>query len=421
MPLFSILIPTRNRAELLKYAIQSILNQDFGDYELIVSDNDSSDDTREVVESFNDSRIHYINTERYLLSDGSWNFAYKHATGDYILLLGDDDYLISGTLRQIKDIIQKKSALMVSWGLITYYDNTYNDAFYRNTIHARSFTGKIIEVDTKEVLGAYFNLSSPSAAYPPHPSAVCISRYIADEISHKFGEFYAPPFADITAISRSLAYSDSPLYIIDKPLVIIGRTCHSFVTKFLWDINEARKEHAPSELSMVMFKGKYSYNFHTESLLRVKYGDPERFRGYDIHLERYCCLYYQNMLNVSRSGFAISADLEEFYQKFSTLPSNTQRNVRRYIRKAQQEEFVRRSPLWNIAAIRTLLNKLYYSLFRKDRAIRPIRGNSVGVYDIASCAGHLSEIAQALKQPIDVWDYQRAPTSCEYGDRFVER
>jgi len=45
MPLFSILIPLRNRVHLLKYVIQSVLNQYYDDYELIVSDNDSSDDT----------------------------------------------------------------------------------------------------------------------------------------------------------------------------------------------------------------------------------------------------------------------------------------------------------------------------------------------------------------------------------------
>jgi len=392
MPLFSVLIPTRNRADLLKYAIQSVLNQDFGDYELIVSDNNSSDNTREVVESFNDSRVRYVNPRRYLLSADSWNFAYKQATGDYILALGDDDYLVSGALKQVRKVIQEKSALMISWGLITYYDDTYNDVSLQNTIHARKFTDKIIEVDTKKVLKAYFDLDPLATIYPPHPSCVCISRCIADEISSKYGAFYAHPYADITAISRSLGYTNS-LIVIDKPLTIVGRTSRSMVTNFRWKIDDARKEHECSVL-MAMFKGEYTYNLYTESLLRVKRSDPERFKDYDIDLERYCCLYYQDMLNASRTGMNTSADLKEFFQKLSTLPYNVQQNIRRYIQKARIKEFLRISPLWNIATVRVLikvLKSMLNSIFKKGNTVF-IRGDSVDIHNILECAEKLEGI-----------------------------
>lgn len=406
MPLFSILIPTRNRSDLLKCAIQSVLQQNCDDYEIILSDNDSSDDTYKAVLGFNSQKIRYINTGEYLSSSASWNFAYTQAAGDYVLILGDDDYLAPDALRWVRNVIKEKSAPMISWGLITYYDNTYNDVTCRNTIHTRRFTGNIIELDAREVLRAYFGLYSPSAAYPPHPSAVCISRHIAEQISSKHGAFYAPPYADITAISRSLAYSNS-LILIDKPLVIVGRTSRSSVAKFSQNIKSIWQEH-PGELSMSIFKGKYTYNLHTESLLVVKHSDPERFKDYDINLERYCCLYYQDMTNASRGGYDIGLDLREFNRKLLSLPPNVQRNIRRYIRKARAKEFLRKSPLWKIAPIRVLKRRVNVSL-RKAKTIEVIRGDSVGVYDIASCANHLVEIAQALKQPIDVWDPRKAP------------
>ena len=118
------------------------------------------------------------------------------------------------------------------------------------------------------------------------------------------------------------------------------------------------------------------------------------------------CLYYTDMIRASRGGYDISADLKEFNQKLSSLPPNVQRDVRIGILKAHAKELLRRSPLWNIAGIKTLWNRLNI-LFQGDGATKFIRGSSVGVYDIASCADHLVEIAQALKQPIDAWDPQK--------------
>ena len=60
-PFFSFIIPTKNRSAILKFAIQSCLNQSFGDFEIIVSDNNSKDRTEEVVKKFTDARIKYVN------------------------------------------------------------------------------------------------------------------------------------------------------------------------------------------------------------------------------------------------------------------------------------------------------------------------------------------------------------------------
>ena len=424
MPLFSILIPTRNRADLLRYAIQSVLQQDCDDYELIVSDNDCSDDTHKVTLQFNSPKIRYVNTGKYLNGNDSWNYAYTQAAGDYILTLGDDDYLVPSVLRQVKKVIQQTSALMVSWGHITYSDATHNDVGSQNTIQTRKFTNRIFKVSTTEVLKTYFSLRDTGRQlYPPFPSSVFISRHIANEISNKYGVFYAPPLADITSIPRSLAYTDF-LFIIDKPLVILGRGSRSGMHKFVYSLNDAWNEIAP-ELSLVIFRGKYLVNLYTESLLKVKNGDPERFKDYDIDIEQYCNLYYSVMINASRFGYDISADLREFHEKLSTLPPDIQTKAREYIQRSEYKgqegwvvRFLRRSPLYNIAATRMLMRKLY-SLYLKIRYgngvadYDSLSGDKVGVHDIASCANHLVEIAQALKQPIDAWDYQRDPTWSE--------
>ena len=63
-PVFSVIIATHNRYELLPKAIGSVLNQTMGDFELIVVDNGSTDDTRSVVEGIRDPRVHYVLNDR---------------------------------------------------------------------------------------------------------------------------------------------------------------------------------------------------------------------------------------------------------------------------------------------------------------------------------------------------------------------
>ena len=59
-PFFSVIIPTYNRANLLKKAVQSVLNQTFQDWELIVVDDGSDDGTKKYITSVKDTRIHYF-------------------------------------------------------------------------------------------------------------------------------------------------------------------------------------------------------------------------------------------------------------------------------------------------------------------------------------------------------------------------
>jgi len=58
-PFFSIVIPTHNRADLLYFAVKSFLQQDFGDFEIIISDNNSTDNTKDILKSLmiNESNI----------------------------------------------------------------------------------------------------------------------------------------------------------------------------------------------------------------------------------------------------------------------------------------------------------------------------------------------------------------------------
>ena len=82
-PLVSVVIPTYNRAHLLKDAIQSVLVQTFTDFEIIIVDDGSTDDTRELINSFDDPRIRYVKQENAGVS-AARNRAMELATGELI-------------------------------------------------------------------------------------------------------------------------------------------------------------------------------------------------------------------------------------------------------------------------------------------------------------------------------------------------
>src|SRR5262245_42228248 len=91
MPKVSVVITTRNRADFLRAAIHSVEHQTFQDFELIVVDDASEDETSEVVRSFSDPRIRYFRHETNKGEGATRNTGVRHAAGEYIAFLDDDD------------------------------------------------------------------------------------------------------------------------------------------------------------------------------------------------------------------------------------------------------------------------------------------------------------------------------------------
>jgi glycosyltransferase involved in cell wall biosynthesis len=119
----SVIIPTYNRSSYLKRAIQSVLNQNHDNIEVIVVDDTSTDNTEEVVQSFHDDRIIYIKNEKNKGANFSRNVGLKKATGTYISFLDDDDYFsdTDKLKEQIRLLDENKNVVFVACG---YYDKS---------------------------------------------------------------------------------------------------------------------------------------------------------------------------------------------------------------------------------------------------------------------------------------------------------
>ena len=105
---FSIVIPARNSAATLRYTVQTCLEQDFpaDDYEIIISDNsiDGNHSVYDLCCELSDPRIHYIKTPRSLALGRSFEFAFLHTKGEFVLSLGSDDGLLPWALRILDKI-----------------------------------------------------------------------------------------------------------------------------------------------------------------------------------------------------------------------------------------------------------------------------------------------------------------------------
>lgn len=122
-PLVSVIIPTYNRAHLVNRAVHSVLSQTWQDFEIIVVDDDSTDNTEEVIKGFNDPRIRYIRHEQNHGASTARNTGIRAAHGEYTAFLdSDDEWLPLHLERKLQLIQEAKADGVIGSSLITLGD-----------------------------------------------------------------------------------------------------------------------------------------------------------------------------------------------------------------------------------------------------------------------------------------------------------
>ena len=115
-PAFSVIIPTYNRADFLPRAIQSILKQTFRDFELIIVDDGSTDNTEEVVGGISNARVRYFYQQNRGVS-AARNFGATLSKGQYTTFLDSDDEVLPEWLQHFADAFHEQNAGVVCCGV----------------------------------------------------------------------------------------------------------------------------------------------------------------------------------------------------------------------------------------------------------------------------------------------------------------
>lgn len=132
--LVSIIIPTKNRASLLKYAVDSCINQTYKNLQIIVHDNNSSDNTQKIVQSLSkDKRIKYYNTKHDLTMKDNWNKAVNYIKGKYFLRLDDDNVLSPTIIEEAVKNIHKNNLHCLAYSPLIVHPGKKQTIFFKES------------------------------------------------------------------------------------------------------------------------------------------------------------------------------------------------------------------------------------------------------------------------------------------------
>uniref|UniRef100_A0A7V3N525 Glycosyltransferase n=1 Tax=candidate division CPR3 bacterium TaxID=2268181 RepID=A0A7V3N525_UNCC3 len=170
MPKVSVFLITYNRVNLVGEAIEAILNQTYGDFELIIMDNGSTDGTSEFVNSkFKDRRIRMhrneINSRTYV------NLTFEIASGDYMLITHDDDMMAPNMLEREVKILDKYPDVVLVASNITIIDLNHRIVWKK---------GVKIEEDKVFERGEFIESFLKKGIYLPMPTALMRRKFFIE-------------------------------------------------------------------------------------------------------------------------------------------------------------------------------------------------------------------------------------------------
>lgn len=207
-PLVTVAIPVYRGELYIKKAIDSVLSQSFTDFELLVIDNDSDDQTVDIVRSYSDARIVLVRNEKNIGAESNWNKCITLAKGSYIKILPHDDILQPNCLKEQVEILDADQEERIA--LVFCLRNIINDAGKQLAVRRiRGLTSGIVA--GQKLIRKCVRLGTNLIG---EPGAVLFRSKMAKQV----GEFNGtiPYVIDLDYWVRLLAHGDA--FFIDRPL-----------------------------------------------------------------------------------------------------------------------------------------------------------------------------------------------------------
>ena len=234
LPKLTVVIPTRERADTLIHTLRTVSEQKYANLEIIVSDNASSDNTKEVVESFKDKRIRYTTTERRIGMSENWEHALALITGEYVMYLGDDDGLLPDACSEVANLIIKYSTKAIIWKKPDY---TWPNVKSAPNQLSLSIDNKLIEMQGKILVKAIAKGRTSYGRLPIIYSGF-VSMAIVQKIKDLDGKFFHSITPDVYSGIVLANEIDKYLYST-RPFSINGGSQHSNGINSIYNKNAA--------------------------------------------------------------------------------------------------------------------------------------------------------------------------------------
>ncbi len=211
-PIVSIGLPVYNGEDFLKYALDSLLSQTFRDFEIIISDNASTDNTPKICQEYvlKDKRIRYIRQNNNMGALWNFNFVLKQSNKEYFIWVSSDDKLHPEFLEKNIDILEKNKNVVCSIGDVIFSD-VVNYEFKSNNETKKTFRQRYV----KSTYGTY---ESKVRTYLKFFQASMIyGLFRRDKLQKSLTINKIFLAFDLTIILNVLKYGD--LHVIDENLL----------------------------------------------------------------------------------------------------------------------------------------------------------------------------------------------------------
>lgn len=243
-PKFTVIVPTRERADVLGPALKTVIDQDYDNLRILVSDNFSADSTRDVVESFRDPRIAYANTGKRLSMSHNWEFALTQVTDGWVAFIGDDDGLLPGAIARAAEIAREHGVQAIGSRNAAYtWPDPRNRTFGTLSVSLKHgvevFDAKARLMDILHGHGTYSDLPMLYTGGFVDFSVIARARGIDGSFNHCINpDVYSAVV--IAKLTDRFAYSN-------EPLAIGGTSKHSGGTSFFIGGYSALTPDSPSK------------------------------------------------------------------------------------------------------------------------------------------------------------------------------
>ena len=225
LPKITVVIPTRDRADVLCWTLKSVLSQSYERLEVLVCDNCSTDGTKDLVSSYNDPRLKYKRTVTRLGMSQNWELALDAVEDDgWLTVLGDDDGLIPGCLEKVGKLILDTGARAIRSRTCSY-----SWPQLRGTTSGRlhiPLTSGFEWRSSDEWLNRVVVTGESYENLPVLYNGGFVEVAVIREIKRKTGAFYRSMNPDIYMGIAVASVIDQYLYVY-SPLAINGASRHS--------------------------------------------------------------------------------------------------------------------------------------------------------------------------------------------------
>jgi glycosyltransferase involved in cell wall biosynthesis len=328
-PFFSVVLPTYNRAQFLPLAIKSVLQQTFEDFELVISNGGSTDNTKEVVAGFDDPRINYIESCKQLSMSDNYTSAINHTNGEYIIFFSDDDAFIPTMLERIEQVIKDTKTKMIVFPFAHYYHEPSNEnglKIQKNSLYLPRYSGKLCKLKSIDGIKRFCNVAGLineaidwNQIYPLIGNIVCHHSLI-NELKMKEVDFFATIPVDIYFMTLILEITEDYI-VFDQPLLVWSKWSKNSSSENFKDITSLRNHYEKllngRKLEFVPLKFPLPLNCYANAVLQAQNQINSNKAKINVNWEWYFINMYQYLLSYKKRGINVDNEIEEYKLVYS--------------------------------------------------------------------------------------------------------